>query len=132
MVAVLVSGSGLSTRAVRISVGVAVVRTSPTVQTPVELSYVPWLGVSETNVSPAGSRSVSTTLVAASGPALLSLTRKVIVSPTLGVGSLTVLATDRSACWGVSRTLSLLLVVSGSNWSGISRSSAVLVCGESG
>jgi hypothetical protein len=42
---------------------------------------------------------------------------KVIWSPTLGVASLTVFDTDRSACWGVSVALALLLAKFGSNWS---------------
>ena len=42
---------------------------------------------------------------------------KVIWSPTLGVASLTVLVTSRSACWGVSVALAVLLPVFGSNWS---------------
>ena len=52
---------------------------------------MPWLGVADTKVSPAGNRSVTCTPVAASGPLLVSVTVKVMVSPTLGVGSLTVL-----------------------------------------
>ena len=38
---------------------------------------------------------------------------KVMTSPTLGVALLTVLATTRSACWGVSVALPLLLPVFG-------------------
>ena len=55
--------------------------------------------------------------MAASGPLLVSVTVKVIVSPTLGVGSLTVLVSARSACCGVSVALAVLLAVLGSNWS---------------
>src|SRR6516165_9722121 len=40
-----------------------------------------------------------------------------MVSPTLGVGSLTVLAMARSACCGVAVTPALLLPGLGSNWS---------------
>ena len=58
------------------------------------------------------------TPVAASGPGLVRVMVKVIVSPTLGVASLTVLVTARSACCGVSVTLALLLLATGSNWSG--------------
>src|SRR5436305_1548165 len=57
------------------------------------------------------------TLVAAFGPTLLTVTVKVTVSPTLGVGSLTDLVTARSACWGMSVALEVLLAVFGSNWS---------------
>ena len=67
--------------------------------------------------SPVGSLSRTTTWVAASGPLLVTVTTKVIVSPTLGVGSLTVLVICRSACWGVSVALDVLLPVCGSNWS---------------
>ena len=59
--------------------------------------------------SPAGSGSVTCTPVAAFGPALVRVTVKVIVSPTLGVGLLTVLVSARSACCGVSVALAVLL-----------------------
>ena len=88
---------------------------------------MPWLGVALTKVSPAGSRSVTCTPVAASAPWLDSVTVKVIWSPTLGVASLTVLVTDRSACWGVSVALAVLLAAFGSNWSA-SLMVPVLVC----
>src|SRR5262245_66309617 len=42
---------------------------------------------------------------------------KVMVSPTLGIGSLTILPTARSACCGDSVMPALLLPVFGSNWS---------------
>ena len=42
----------------------------PTDQAPEPLSYVPWLGVSDWYVTPAGSRSEMTMLVAVSGPLL--------------------------------------------------------------
>ena len=48
---------------------------------------------------------------------MVSVTVKVIWSPTLGVALLTVLATARSACCGVSVALAVLLAVFGSNWS---------------
>src|SRR5262249_7724733 len=57
------------------------------------------------------------TLVAASGPSLISLSVKWIVSPTFGVGLSTDLARTRSAFCGVSRAPALLLPVFGSNWS---------------
>ena len=59
---------------------------------------------------------------------MVTVTVKVMLSPTLGVGLLTVLATARSACCGVSVALALLLPVSGSNWSAW-LIVAVLVCG---
>ena len=66
---------------------------------------------------PAGSRSVTWTLLAEFGPALVRVTVKVIVSPTLGEALLTVLVRARFACCGVSVALALLLPVFGSNWS---------------
>src|SRR5262249_45493083 len=70
-----------------------------------------------TKVRPAGSRSSTVTLVAASGPALVRVTVKVMVSPTFGVGSLTDLVRARSARCGVVVALAALLEVLGSNWS---------------
>src|SRR5262249_40597870 len=96
--------------------GVVVV-TVPTAHKPVTASYVPWLGVADTNVRPFGSESETVTLVAVSAPALVRVTVKVIVSPTLGTASLTLFATARSARWGVSVALAVLLAVFGSNWS---------------
>src|SRR4029077_20057471 len=94
--------------------GVVVV-TVPTVQIPVPLLYVPWLGVADTKVKPAGKRSVTCTLVAELGPRSLNCTVNVMVSPTLGVALLTVLVTARSACCGVSPAPALLLAALGSN-----------------
>src|SRR5437764_1334736 len=96
--------------------GPAVV-TVPTLHAPVPAMYVPWLGVAETNVRPAGNRSWTTTFVAESGPLLVRVTVKVTVSPTLGVALLTVLLTATSARCGVSVALALLLPAIGSNWS---------------
>ena len=73
--------------------------------------------MADTKVRPAGSRSVTCTPVAGSGPALVTVTVKVIWSPTLGVALLTVFDTARSACCGVSVALAVLLAVFGSNWS---------------
>ena len=70
----------------------------PTVQRPVAEAYVPWLGFELTRLSPAGSRSVTWTPVPLAGPLSVRVTVKVIVSPTLGVGLLTVLTRARSAC----------------------------------
>src|SRR5262245_37369916 len=50
-----------------------------------------------------------------------------MVSPTLGVGALTLLANSRSACCGVTPMLAVLLVVTGSNWSACVML-AVLIC----
>src|SRR4051794_38135750 len=57
------------------------------------------------------------TLVAASGPLSVRTIVYVMVSPTLGVGSLTTLLICRSACCGVSVAAALLLPTLGSNWS---------------
>ena len=84
--------------------------------------------MAETNDRPGGQQVGHLDIVAASGPLLVRVTVKVIVSPTLGVGLLTVLATARSACCGVSMALAVLLAVLGSNWSA-SVIVAVLVCG---
>src|SRR5262249_18444736 len=75
----------------------------------------------------AGSRSCTVTLVAASGPALVSVTVKVIVSPTLGAVLLTLLVSDKSARCGLSVALPWLLPPLGSNWS-LWLIGAVLVC----
>ena len=50
---------------------------------------------------PVGSRSFTTTFVPVSGPLFDTVIVNVIVSPTLGVGSLTAFSTTRSACFGV-------------------------------
>src|SRR5258706_218561 len=55
--AVLVRAAGLDTVARSSSVSGVVVVTVPTDQTPVALSYVPWLGAADANVRPTGSRS---------------------------------------------------------------------------
>src|SRR5438270_801672 len=108
MAAVLVGALALATCATSRRVRAASVSTLPTVQIPVPLAYVPWLGLAETKLSPAGSASLTCTLLAAFGPLLLKVTVKVIVSPTLGVALLTLLLSARSACCGVSVTLALL------------------------
>src|SRR5262249_33321516 len=117
IVAVLVCSLGLATTAWSWSVAVASLASMPTVHTPVTLLYIPWLGTADTKLRPGGSRSVSWTLVAASGPLLPTVTRKVTVSPTLGRGSFTNLVTKRSACCGVTVELAWLLPPTGSNWS---------------
>src|SRR5262245_64490869 len=98
----------------------------PTTHSPVAGSYVPWLGVADTKVRPAGRRSVTSTPVASSGPLLVNVTVNVIWSPTFGVASLTVLSMARLARWGVSVALAVLLALLGSNWS-LSVTVAVLV-----
>src|SRR6516164_4846409 len=55
IVAVLVCGAGLTTIARITSVGGDVVATVPTAHRPVPASYVPWLGLADTNDRPPGS-----------------------------------------------------------------------------
>ena len=96
----IVFTAGARTVAVIVSVSAFVgpVRTVPTSHTPVVWLYVPWLGVAERNVSPAvGNCSVTSTRWAVLGPLFVSVTVNVIVSPTFGVGLLTVFTTARSA-----------------------------------
>src|SRR5881296_2701577 len=69
----------------------------PIVQRPVMLSYVPVLGLAETKVRPAGSKSVTWTPVASEGPALMAVTVYVTGEPTMTVGLLAVLVTPTSA-----------------------------------
>src|SRR5262245_12066547 len=88
--------------------------TVPTVQTPP--TYVPWLGVAETKVRPAGKRSCTLTFVAAFGPRLIWAPARLTVDLTLGVALLTVLPSCRSACCGVAVALPVLFPVLGSNW----------------
>src|SRR6476661_5203431 len=95
--------------------------------------------MADTNVSPAGSGSLTRTFVAVSRPALLTVTLKVTLLPTFGVPLLTVLATDRSAtcgegvalAWSSSAGLLLPGVESGSGWSE-ALTWAVLVYGPAG
>src|SRR5262245_47894600 len=117
MVAVLVCGLGLTTRTCSCNVCGGAALPVPTAQAPVIGLYDLWLGVAARKLSPAGRGSVTVTPVAASGPLLVSVTVKVMTSPTLGVGLLTDLVIPRSACRGVSVVLAVLLPPSGSNWS---------------
>src|SRR6516164_7054001 len=74
IVAVLVCGPELTTRAWMVRVSGVAAGTMPTIHRPVVLLYVPRLGVADTKVRPPGSRSVTATLVAASGPLLVKVT----------------------------------------------------------
>ena len=115
IVAVLVCAAALITVAWNCKVCGVTVVTVPTVQTPVAALYAPWLGAADTNVSPAGNRSVTCTLVAESGPWSVSVMVNVMVSPTLGFALLTDLASCKSALCGVALAVALLFVVTGSN-----------------
>ncbi len=74
IVAVFVCELGLTTVAWTTSVAGEPTLTVPTLHSPVAGLYVPWLGVSETNDRPAGSRSVTWAFVAASGPLSVRVT----------------------------------------------------------
>ena len=96
----IVFTAGARTFAVIVSVCLfaAPTATVPTVHRPFVSLYVPWLGVAERYCSPAvGNWSVTSTSWAALGPLFVSVTVNVIVSPTFGVGLLTVFTTARSA-----------------------------------
>src|SRR5262245_58352362 len=114
-VATLTPVAGLSTRAVMTSVASAWGSSVPTVQMPVSGSYAG--SEADTNVRPAGSRSLTSVPVAGSGPRLRSVRVNVIVSPTFGVALATVLVMDRSASGGLTSAADSLLLVFGSNWS---------------
>ena len=77
----LVSVPDWETLATRVSVAVKPFRRAFTDHRPVELSYKPSLGVAETRVSPAGSRSFTLTCPEPSGPSFFSVTVKVTVWP---------------------------------------------------
>ena len=74
IVAVFVTEFGLATVPVKTRVCGTEVVTVPTFQRPVLIWYVPWLVAAETNDTPAGSRSVTWTLVASFGPLSVSVT----------------------------------------------------------
>src|SRR5262245_44388713 len=67
----LVLGGGLATWARSVSVAAAPLASEPTFQRPDAAVYVPWLGLAETNVSPAGNKSDNRTPVALFGPLLI-------------------------------------------------------------
>src|SRR5262245_1051978 len=98
MVPVLVCGLGLTTVAMMFSVCGTPELTVPTFHNPVARSEERRVGKDDRKLTPAGSWSVTCTPVAASGAVTDGVTVKVIVSPTLGVASLTVLASDSLAC----------------------------------
>ena len=71
----------------------------PMVQTPVPLSNVPALGaVLFTKVYPDGKTSVTDTVVAALGPALLAVKVNITLLPTFGVALFTVFTIPTLAC----------------------------------
>ena len=70
---------------------------SPTSHKPIVLSKLPWSGDAFKKVRPAGSRSVTSTLVALLGPSLLRVRVYVMVSSVERVELSTLLLNDRSA-----------------------------------
>ena len=77
-------------------------------------SYPPTDGVADTNVSPTGRMSWTRTLVAVSVPRLSTVSVYSIVSPIDGSLLFTVLKISRSACFGVTEDVPVLLSRSGS------------------
>src|SRR5262245_49929679 len=71
--------------------------TSPTVHVPVVASYAPGAGTEDTNWSPAGRLSVTSTAVAGFGPWFSTVTVTVIVSPTRTPAAGTDVVTSTSA-----------------------------------
>src|ERR1700674_2013471 len=101
LVAVFVVVAVVVTVATMVSVAFAPLIKPPRFQTPVTGLYVPALGVAETNVNPAGTRSVTTTPVALLGPLFVTVTVNVTLELSGGVGLSTTFATAMSAAWPV-------------------------------
>lgn len=94
------------------AVAASVPMSQVTVAVPVQ---VPWVDVAETNVSPAGNGSVTTTLVATEGPLFLAVIVYVISSPARTAAALADLVIVKSLVGtGVDVTEVWLLLVSGS------------------
>ena len=96
-VAVLVTAVCEVTVATIVSVALAPFARFPTAQMPVPLLYEPVDGLDDTSARPAGSTSVTATAWAVSGPAFATVTVKVTLAPTSGVGTSTLLLTDTFA-----------------------------------
>ena len=64
---------------------------------PVPSSYAPSDGIELTNDSPAGRLSLTSTLLAASGPLLVRVTVNITLSPTVGFELSTDFSSERSA-----------------------------------
>ena len=95
--AVLVSGPGVSAFTAMATAAVAPLANVPNVHVTVLVpAQLPWPAAAETNVTPAGSVSVSVTPVASPAPLLLTVRLYVTALPT-GIGSrLSVIASARS------------------------------------
>ena len=113
-VAVLVIGVVTVTAATIVRVSVAPPARSPIAHVPVALVYAPTVGVAETNVSPAGSASVTVAAVAVSGPVLVTPTLNVTFAPSVGVLMSTLLVITRSASGTSTVTVSVSLAATGS------------------
>ena len=108
----MVPAAGIRTVAGRSSVTLAFGCSVPIVQIPVPGSYDPCDGAMpavSSNNPDVGKVSVSSIPVATLGPAFVTVTVNVMVSPTLGVGSLTVFETRKSAVFTVNVAASLVL-----------------------
>src|SRR5262249_35041324 len=109
--AMLVITPGRSTVASSVSVAKSPAFRRPTCHAPLVSVEVPFGGVPVTSVRPAGSTSVTTTLLAAFGPAFAACTVKVTVSPTSASDGVTLFVTDTSARVSTMvRTVAVLLV----------------------
>ena len=71
----------------------------PTIQAPVVLLYVPWLGTAPANTKPAGSRSLIRMPLAVFGPRLVTAMANRMASPSSISVLSACLLTDRSADW---------------------------------
>ena len=89
------------------------VLTVPTVQSPVDGVIRPLAGRGRDERQARGSRSVTTTFVALSGPMLVSVTVKRDRVADVGRGVVHGLGEGQVGCCGVSMTLAVLLAVSG-------------------
>ena len=90
------------TVAVMVNVALAPLANVPMVQAPVPLINVPALGaVLLTKVYPVGKTSVTDTVVAALGPALLAVRVNTTLLPTFGVALFTVFTIPTLACVAV-------------------------------
>src|SRR4029077_9939174 len=100
--------------AVITSVALAPLMRGPLVHSPVPEFDGPALGVARTSVSPAGSRSATSTPVALLGPLFVAVTVNVTLLPRFGVGLSTVFVMAMSAATGVTVATAELLPATGS------------------
>jgi hypothetical protein len=94
---------------------------------------VPWVGVADTNTTPAGKVSVRVTPLAPLGPALLTPTVYVSVPDTITGSGLSALVTETSAeAVTVVVALALLFTLLGSAWVAVTLALLVIVPPEAG